>query len=81
MTMKISGFAHVLGVSSQTLRNYEKKGILVPNRLPSGYRIYNINHIKEAINLGIISYDDVKEAVEVGTLSENDIKGLNFDIV
>ena len=55
--MRITEFSKILGVSAQTLRNYEKKGILVPNKLPSGYRYYNESHIEEAIKLGILSPD------------------------
>lgn len=59
--MKISEFARILGVSSQTLRNYEKKGIFIPNRLPSGYRIYNESHIIDALSMGIISERDLRD--------------------
>ena len=52
--VRITEFANTLGVSSQTLRNYEKRGILVPNRMPSGHRYYNESHIREAIKLGML---------------------------
>lgn len=55
--MRIGEFAKLLGISDQTLRNYEKKGILIPKKLPSGYRYYDETHIKEAIKLGILSPD------------------------
>ncbi len=39
--LKISEFAHIVGVTPATLRNWEDKGILKPHHiLPNGYRYY-----------------------------------------
>lgn len=37
----ISQFAERLGISADTLRYYEKEGLLAPQRNASGYRIYS----------------------------------------
>lgn len=38
---KISEFAQLIGVSTSTLREYDKTGVLKPHhRSPSGYRYY-----------------------------------------
>lgn len=37
---KISEFAELIGVSEQTLRNWEKEGILIPSRTAGGWRHY-----------------------------------------
>ena len=42
MFYRISEFANKLGVSSSTLRNWEKRGWLKPHHVtPSGYRYYS----------------------------------------
>lgn len=62
--MKIKRFADILGISPQTLRNYEKKGILVPNKLPSGYRIYTKHHLEEAVQRGMICKEDAEKVIK-----------------
>ena len=57
-TYKITEFSKMLGVSDQTIRNYEKRGILIPHRLPSGHRFYTDKHIEEAKSLGM--YVDIR---------------------
>ena len=37
----ISQFAERLGISADTLRYYEKEGLLAPQRNASGYRVYS----------------------------------------
>lgn len=37
----ISQFAERLGISTDTLRYYEKEGLLAPQRNASGYRVYS----------------------------------------
>ena len=37
---KIKEFAEKLNVTTQTLRNWDKKGILIPIKLASGHRRY-----------------------------------------
>ena len=39
---RISEFARALGISSSTLRNWEKMGLLLPHhKTPTGYRYYS----------------------------------------
>lgn len=46
--LSISSAANYIGVSVQTLRNYDKKGILKPAYvMPSGIRKYNLCQIEK----------------------------------
>lgn len=45
---KISEFANLIGVSTNTLREWEKNGVLIPHhKTPSGYRIYAHSQYEE----------------------------------
>lgn len=41
-----SQFAEASGVNAETLRFYEKTGVLEPARAANGYRVYNESHLK-----------------------------------
>jgi putative resolvase len=43
--IKIGEAAKILGVSVQTLRRWERKGMLLPDRRSSGTRYYNLNSL------------------------------------
>lgn len=43
----IKQFSEIINVSKQTLRNWDKDGILVPIRLSSGHRRYTDEHLKK----------------------------------
>ena len=69
--MKIGEFARKLGVSTDTLRYYEKHGLLTPSsRSQSGYRIYTDTDIKQmsfilrAKNVGF-SLSEIKELLQI----------------
>jgi putative resolvase len=47
MKLTIGKAAKELGVSINTLRRWDKEGILVPDKTPSGHRRYDENKIKE----------------------------------
>jgi DNA-binding transcriptional MerR regulator len=48
--LTIKETAIVMGVTPQTLRNWEKKGILVPERNPTNsYRLYRVGDIEHFI--------------------------------
>jgi MerR family copper efflux transcriptional regulator len=70
-TMRIGEVAQRAGVNVQTLRYYERRGLLPsPTRRPSGYREYSpdmvavIRFIKRAQHLGF-SLEDVGELLEL----------------
>ncbi|TKI56742.1 MerR family transcriptional regulator [Brevibacillus antibioticus] len=42
----IGEVAHLLGISTHTLRYYEKEKIIIPDRTESGDRRYNDSHIR-----------------------------------
>lgn len=45
---KIGEFASLIGVSTSTLREWEKLGVLIPHhKTPSGYRIYSYEQYVE----------------------------------
>ncbi|MGA4792444.1 MerR family transcriptional regulator [Nocardia sp. AB354] len=43
--MKIGEVAHSLGVAPHVLRHWERMGVVVPDRTPSGHRDYSEQHI------------------------------------
>ena len=46
MLIKIGKVCEILGLSSQTVRNYEKRGILRPKeRSPGGTRYYDMRDV------------------------------------
>ncbi|MGH3545067.1 MAG: MerR family transcriptional regulator [Mycobacteriales bacterium] len=57
--MKIGELARRTGVSVRALRYYEEKGVLRPQRTPSGYRIFadtdvrTVAHIQTLLNAGL----------------------------
>ncbi|MGC7098357.1 MerR family transcriptional regulator [Amycolatopsis lurida] len=57
--MRISELARRTGVSQRLLRYYEEQGLLRPQRLPSGYRVYDesdvttVEHIRNLLAAGL----------------------------
>ncbi len=48
---KISEFAEKVGVTAVTLRNWERKGLLLPHHVsPTGYRYYTDKQLEELLN-------------------------------
>lgn len=47
--LRIGELAQLASVSPDTLRHYERKGLLKPSRLPSGYRVYTQHAIDRVI--------------------------------
>jgi len=60
---KPSEIAIFFGVNANTIRRYEKQGI-VPLRLPSGYRKYTIQNIKDLVNLMGYESNEVKKILK-----------------
>lgn len=49
--LKISDFADEIGVTTVTLRNWEKQGLLVPHhKSPTGYRYYTEQQVEDFLN-------------------------------
>lgn len=46
----INEVAEILGVHQNTLRNWEKRGIIKPARLPGGYRRYSTSDINKVLS-------------------------------
>ncbi|MFI8011340.1 MerR family transcriptional regulator [Acinetobacter sp. ABJ_C4_1] len=70
--MNISQISKKYGLSLDTLRFYEKCGVLVPERLTNGYRSYQEIHeqkIKLIICLKNIGFtlEEIKQLIELGT--------------
>lgn len=71
MQLRISEVAAEAGVNQQTLRYYERRGILAePDRTPAGYRQYDpetvdrVRFIKRAQELGF-TLDEIQELLEL----------------
>lgn len=59
--LRVGDAARYLGCSQQTLRNYESKGLLLPNEVyPSGHRFYS----KSRLDAFIQRYMDLGSDVE-----------------
>lgn len=64
--MKISQIAKMTGISSRSLRHYEKKGLIAVSRLDNNYREFDdsiieaINTIQLYLNLGLTT-DQIKD--------------------
>ena len=46
---RISEAARQLGVSVETLKNYERRGWITPQRAPNGYRMYSEQAIRQLL--------------------------------
>ena len=72
MSMRAGEVAEAAGVNRETLRYYERRGLLdAPDRSPGGHRVYDdqavvtLRVIKAAQRLGF-TLDEVAELLEVG---------------
>ncbi len=72
MSLRISDIAQAVGVNKETLRYYERRGLIEqPERSPGGHRLYDertvhtIRIIKAAQRLGF-TLDEVADLFEVG---------------
>ncbi len=68
-TYTIKEFEQVTGISSHTLRYFDKVGLLSPARQPNGYRIYSLKQVSiaEVITLlqkAMFSNTEIKELLE-----------------
>jgi DNA-binding transcriptional MerR regulator len=52
--VQIGVLADRAGVSTRTLRYYEEKGLLRPNRTPAGYRVYTEEHAETVRRIRIL---------------------------
>lgn len=51
MYLKIGEFANKIGVTSTTLREWERRGWLIPHhRSPSGYRYYSEEQVQQVLS-------------------------------
>lgn len=52
--MTVAEFASKIGVHPQTVRKWDREGVLKPHHvLPSGRRLYSEEQVEEIINKGI----------------------------
>jgi DNA-binding transcriptional MerR regulator len=72
VTLRINDVAQAAGVNRETLRYYERRGLIEqPDRSPGGHRVYNeravqtLRIIKAAQRLGF-TLDEVANLIEVG---------------
>ncbi len=72
MSLRITEVAQAVGVNRETLRYYERRGLLpAPERSPGGHRLYDdhtvatLRIVKAAQRLGF-TLDEVADLIEVG---------------
>lgn len=59
----IKSAAEILGVSVETLRNWDRRGILTAKRSPqNGYRLYNISELQKMLKQKQIKEPRIKRA-------------------
>ena len=51
MKWRVGDFGAMISVSATTLRRWDRAGILVAHRYPSGTRYYTIEHVEKALGL------------------------------
>lgn len=80
--MKIGELAHRTGVPIDTVRYYERQGLLPPpQRLPSGYRSYRpddvvrLRFVRRAKALGF-TLEEIRELLALSGRREDDMGGL-----
>lgn len=79
MSLRVGEVARAVGVDRETLRYYERRGLIeAPERSPGGHRLYpdatvtTLRVIKAAQRLGF-SLDEVADLIEVGRPRGRDI--------
>jgi DNA-binding transcriptional MerR regulator len=69
--LRIGEIASRTGLSRKVLRRYEARGILMPRRTPSGYRLYHtdtvplLHFVAQARRLGF-ALEEIKQIVTIG---------------
>lgn len=74
-TYKIGEIAKLLGISAETVRNYEKKGLIEPYKEDSNYRYFDIimvNHLFNIQKFQKYGYNlhEIKEIIDESTIKE-----------
>lgn len=63
---KIGDFARMTGYSTSTLRDYERRGILIPHhKSPYGYRYYSEEQYQQFVN-GVLLKSSNTDNIESG---------------
>lgn len=74
-TYKIGEIAKLLGISSETVRNYEKKGLIEPYKEDSNYRYFDIIKVNHLLNIQKFqkygyNLHEIKEIMNESTMKE-----------
>lgn len=79
-SLTVGEVAELLGVTTTTLRNWDKSGKLVPNRDPDNkYRVYSIKDVKNVLEENGVLYlpfTELEKKVENNDLNSKSIKSL-----
>lgn len=76
----INEFSKILGVSAQTLRNWDNNGKLHPHHTSSnGYRYYSHEQLNQVMNKEYKQYDYKFDEIYINTI--NNISNLYYDCV
>ena len=81
-TYKIGEIAKLLGISAETIRNYEKKGLIEPYKEDSNYRYFDIikvNHLFNIQKFQKYGYNlhEIKDLMNENTLKEAEYSLIN----
>jgi len=69
--LKIGEFSKLMQTTVKTLRHYEQKGLLLPNKVDdwTGYRYYSIDQMQQLQNIRVMqqlgfSLDEIKDLMD-----------------
>lgn len=65
----INEFSKILGVSAQTLRNWDKNKKLTPHHTgPNGYRYYSSEQLNQVLNIEYVKQDNKIDEVCINSI-------------
>ena len=77
ITMNINEAAELVGVSAGTIRNWEKAGLIAPNRHNNRYRVFTMTNIDRLKQIKELSIDQKMNLSAIRSLLDKDYSGLS----
>ena len=81
-TYKIGEIAKLLGISAETIRNYEKKGLIEPYKEDSNYRYFDVIKVNHLLNIQKFqkygyNLHEIKQIINESTMKEAEYSLIN----